>query len=31
VTVVSKGCYSYPFFTAQELLSLAFLGRHPTG
>jgi len=31
VTVVSKGCHSYPFFTAQEPPSLAFLGRHLTG
>jgi len=31
VTVVSKGCHSYPFFIAQEPLSLAFLGRHLVG
>jgi hypothetical protein len=31
VTVESKGCHSYPFFTAQEPPSLAFLGRHLTG
>jgi pimeloyl-ACP methyl ester carboxylesterase len=30
VTVESKGCHSYPFFTAQEPPSLAFLGRHLT-
>jgi hypothetical protein len=28
---LSQGCHSYPFFVAQELPSLAFLGRHLTG
>ncbi len=31
VTVLAKGCHSYPFFTAQEPPSLAFLGRHLAG
>jgi pimeloyl-ACP methyl ester carboxylesterase len=31
VTDLSQGCHSYPFFVAQELPSLAFLGRHLTG
>jgi pimeloyl-ACP methyl ester carboxylesterase len=31
VTVLAKGCHSYPFFTAQEPPSLAFLGRDLTG
>jgi enterochelin esterase-like enzyme len=30
VTELSPGCHSYPFFTAQEPPSLAFLGRHLT-